>query len=1508
MSANDITLVSKSLSKEDKSFSLENSKLVAKNKLKITVQEDLIIDKSDIFNESYDLELNVKSLDNRSNISNISNISTNNNITINSQESIINSQYISAPNKVELIAKGDIRNNIELNSNTAHGIKGKTTYLSSLASIINKNFLTSKETMTLEAIEVINYAAIASFNNINGDSNLSIKVNNLTNYNLILSDDNINFYIKDHLLNETNNTKVSGVDFARIQAHDNIFITGAKNNSLRINKITNDKAIIETKNEDINIYANEFYNNLDTAISMSETRTEDFTIDLKKVRRPTHPKWKWAFYDETEEIMVGTKRLTSHFVWDAYAKRLKKMQDKGETYAGPYNSLFADTYTGFYLISPQIGSIGRYNYNGRKSISIGPWNQPSSVIGKRYTMTRALTNGTNNITKAQLISGKNIILDISSKLQNNMSNIIAKNDISIKGGNLELKNKSVKIGKVQYLEKFYNGISQGILEIHDESTDLNSTIQAGGSITAEANKLDNVSGLKPGEVANKPFLITAVSTNTKNKVDNQDEELDKLETIEDITIPTNKYGLFISSTNPAHEYLIEANPTFTNINNFLEKLNFRADKIVKRLGDASYETQLVKRSIINQTGKQVLGHTYMTANEQFIKLMDNAVNVAGILKLEVGKKPTSTQLANLRKNIVWMEYRLVQGQKVLVPIVYLAKDYVKASGATILANNINFKIKNDVLNTGTLSANNNLDIKAKNIVNNKGNILAKASLSLEAKNDISNIGASIKGGSVKLNTIEGSVTNKRLIKTTFLGNKRANTVRTQIGSKAIIEASNGNLTIEAKKDINNIAGTLRATKNISLNSKEGNVNFKTLKILNEDNYISTGYTSKTKDINYLQASASAGKSLIINAGKNINLEASIIKAKDTLSLKAKEDINITAVNTLKYTDYQSSKKKSWGRSEFKREMSYKESVLSSTLNAKNIQLISGNDINLEATIIKAKEKKIAYAKNNLNIFSKSYKEASLKHTKTSSFGGLIKNEHKLEKDYLKIKSSELTADNIILNAKEINIQASNIRANTASITADVMNLFSSKERLFENEFSNNGGIITATIETKGKIQELVIPSTITVNDKLVFNNKDITSQLETNELLKTLSSQSDLSLEQINLIKEIANNDNWHTTTTTLSGLGSLIVQALVTFVTSGAGAYIVTGLSQTVTQAAVQTATQVAVKAAVQAIVVQATSSLLTSVITGNKFKLDIKSLAKSAITAGVLSYASGLEQLKLNDLNLGEITQEFAQKAIDTSIKTGVQSAVYGTDFKDSLGTNLVMAGTDLIAKTAFKKVGTTSMKKGEVEQNDSYKDGGLAKTAIHSLTGGAIAAIKGENVLAGALSAGAREAISPLTKDSSNKTQLLVSQLTGITVGALVNGEDGAKTGMSIANSGELYNRQLHQDEIRFINNNSKDFASKLVSINLVGKQYTISDKQARKILFEALKYMIDNNSKEKSIDRLKYVVVQGVSRKDLIAGIRYLEQNSKGLSIIDTYKQSMKPQAYFTSTSTQFKDSS
>ncbi|WP_164701137.1 hypothetical protein, partial [Aliarcobacter cryaerophilus] len=128
----------------------------------------------------------------------------------------------------------------------------------------------------------------------------------------------------------------------------------------------------------------------------------------------------------------------------------------------------------------------------------------------------------------------------------------------------------------------------------------------------------------------------------------------------------------------------------------------------------------------------------------------------------------------------------------------------------------------------------------------------------------------------------------------------------------------------------------------------------------------------------------------------------------------------------------------------------------------------------------------------------------------------------------------------------ITLEASKLKANSMEITTQILNMISSKESLYENEFSIKGGILTATIENKGKIEEVVIPSTIEVNDKLIFNKKDITDKLETDNLIKTLSSQGNLTVEQINLVKQIANSKEWHDKTTTLSGLGALIITVIV--------------------------------------------------------------------------------------------------------------------------------------------------------------------------------------------------------------------------------------------------------------------------------------------------------------------------------------------------------------------------
>ena len=422
-----------------------------------------------------------------------------------------------------------------------------------------------------------------------------------------------------------------------------------------------------------------------------------------------------------------------------------------------------------------------------------------------------------------------------------------------------------------------------------------------------------------------------------------------------------------------------------------------------------------------------------------------------------------------------------------------------------------------------------------------------------------------------------------------------------------------------------------------------------------------------------QTSNIEASNIILNSDNNINLEASKLNASNQINLNASNDVNILALNSEYYRDTQTTSKGTFSKS-VKRDMEYKETVNSAELNANDIYISSGNDINLEAVNINASNEKIAHAENSLSILAKTYKEGVVHHTKKSSFGGLIKSEYKFEKDNLKIKSSEITANNMILDAKTINLEASKLKANSVEISTDILNMISSKESLYENEFSNKGGVITATIENQGKIEEIVIPSTIEVNDKLIFNKKDITDKLDTNELIKTLSSQGDLTEEQINLVKEIANSKEWHEKTTTLSGMGALIITAVVIYFTAGAGAGVVGATTGTTITAASATATQLAVSAAIDAVIVQATTSLASSVITGNKLELDLDKIATSAVIAGVLSYANAT--LGTNALTENMNVSDYVKNASINGIGQGISSEIRGGEFKDGFTTGAVIS----------------------------------------------------------------------------------------------------------------------------------------------------------------------------------------------------------------------------------------
>lgn len=97
-----------------------------------------------------------------------------------------------------------------------------------------------------------------------------------------------------------------------------------------------------------------------------------------------------------------------------------------------------------------------------------------------------------------------------------------------------------------------------------------------------------------------------------------------------------------------------------------------------------YETQLVSNSIVRLSGSRYL-EGYGSELSQFQGLMDNALSLRSDLGLELGISLSQEQIERLSKNIVWMVEKEVEGEKVLVPEVYLASSNVKSDGARIEA-------------------------------------------------------------------------------------------------------------------------------------------------------------------------------------------------------------------------------------------------------------------------------------------------------------------------------------------------------------------------------------------------------------------------------------------------------------------------------------------------------------------------------------------------------------------------------------------------------------------------------------------------------------------------------------------------------------------------------------------------------------------------------------------------------------------------------------------------------
>lgn len=603
---------------------------------------------------------------------------------------------------------------------------------------------------------------------------------------------------------------------------------------------------------------------------------------------------------------------------------------------------------------------------------------------------------------------------------------------------------------------WHNDSYWGALNHTDTITDhVYSTIQASGNIYGNLISINNAD-----------VIEGSVPTNTSSQGIPASSHFNDISVGSQYTLPNGNYSQFVTVTNPSLPYLIESNPLYADYNTFISsdyimsRLHLDTAANTKRLGDARYETDLVRDAVFRLTGERYLAG-FGSDTTQYQALMDNALAVSSDLHLELGVSLSASQIAALNRDIVWMEDQVVSGQHVLVPVVYLAslKNQELTSGGKIIAGgDMALAVAQGLNNGGELRAGGTLLAQADTITNSGGAIRSNGDMLLHTEGDITNTSGKISGNNVALVSDNGNIVSQTALKTITLNQNGTTGTLGTVGESATIQ-SKRDMLLSASQDITLTGAETAAGGNVVLAGE--NV---TLSALEQNSH----YTNRTKngssEIESVKQHAStlaAGGDVSINAAQDVTLHSSSVAGTD-VAINAGENVNVTAANDREFMDVQTHNKSTFSSSS-KRDMTLKENVVSSSINGNNISITSGKDTTLQAANLKAAENIQVDAAGDINVLAKAYREAELHQESKSSLGGLVSSASLDSTDAVKLHEATVKteAKNIIMNSgKDINVVASNVSAGDALgiKAAHNINILSDEEQNTEQHYSKKSGL------------------------------------------------------------------------------------------------------------------------------------------------------------------------------------------------------------------------------------------------------------------------------------------------------------------------------------------------------------------------------------------------------------------------------------------------------------------
>ncbi|MGL6559286.1 DUF637 domain-containing protein [Aeromonas dhakensis] len=861
---------------------------------------------------------------------------------------------------------------------------------------------------------------------------------------------------------------------------------------------------------------------------------------------------------------------------------------------------------------------------------------------------------------------------------------------------------------------------------------------------------------------------------------------------------------------------LETSPTLTQVNQFLgssyffSQMNYAPEKDIKLLGDAAFDTRVIRDAVLAQTGRRFINNEMGSDLAQMRTLIDSAVQNQRELGLTAGVALSAEQVAQLGRSMVWWEPVWYQGKIVLAPKLYLTEaDKRHLSGSVITATNIDLTA-GGINNSGTLLADGTLSLKSGSTLVNQGQIQAGGRLELLAKGDILNQNL-IKGGDVVIASRDGSVRNetqtaqRHVDVNGVLSNELTEQTRfsrTDVGEIARIESA-GNLLLQAGQDISLSASNLLAGLDMSLSAGR-DINIGSV----EDRRKWEEGNSRFARVEQLMSELNAGGRVVIQAGQDLALSASRVEGRGDINLLAGNNLLLASEANQSSDDIRRGNKHIIDRTTTQQGVE---------LSGNNLLLEAGNNLLAQASTLDAKGNAALQAGGELQLLTA---DNEFYHFEQSKSKGFLKSKStEIEQKDVTAQGTTITAGgNVSLASQgDMTLKGSDIQAGeTLSVDTDgMLKLLTATDEHFYRKDEKKSGVMVkmsgngtnSTAERQNQLDGADININAGQGVLLQVGQKEGESL---QARLDTLATQPGMAwVEQVRSMPGVKMEavqeayEQWNYSQQSLSPIASAIIAIALAAATGGAGALAL--------GAAEGTATAAMANAAFSTLVSQATISTINNggnlgaVLKELGSSASIKQLATSVATAGALQ---GLDQAMgvasaapaaSNAASQPAASNLFSWDTFNrvtshSVVTAGINTTINGSHFSDAFKASLLSNIQGEVGKATANWIGDQGIQFDAA--NSPLAEAG--KIAAHGVTSGAIAEITGGKFAAGAAGGAMSELASSWSSQvfSNTEHQVALNKVLGGLAAVAVTGDQNQfDTGADRAETIYRYNNLQH-----------------------------------------------------------------------------------------------------------------